>query len=182
MATQYYVASSLDGFIADTDDGIGWLDALGMPDEDTYTPFIAQVGAIAMGASTYAFILNHLSKDSAEAWPYKQPCWVFTHRDWPVPDGADVTFVRDDIAAVHRDMAAAAAGQNLWVVGGGDLAGQFLDAGLLDEIIVTVASTTLASGKPLLPRQLESGRLRLQSARRLGDAFGELRYQVLPKP
>ena len=63
-------------------------------------------------------------------------------------------FVQGDVRPVHADMRAAAGGRNLWVVGGGDLAGQFHDAGLLDEVIVQIGSVTLGQGKPLFPRRL----------------------------
>ncbi len=60
-------------------------------------------------------------------------------------------------------MRQAAAGKNIWVVGGGELAAQFYDAGLLDELIVQVGSVTLGSGKPILPRQILPPRLQLDS-------------------
>jgi dihydrofolate reductase len=72
-------------------------------------------------------------------------------------------------------MSSAAGGRNLWIVGGGDLVGQFADAGLLDEVIVYVAPVTLGSGKPLLPRRIE---LRLEAAGRNGD-FVCARYAVV---
>ena len=93
-------------------------------------------------------------------------------------EGADLRFVRGDVRAVFPEMRAAAAGKNLWVVGGGDLAGQFHDAGLLDELILQVGSVTLGRGKPLFPRRLTSPPPRLVSARQLGEGFAELRYEV----
>lgn len=75
---------------------------------------------------------------------------------------------------VHAEMQAAAGGKNLWVVGGGDLAGQFYDAGLLDELILGVGSATLGRGKPLFPHPV----LRLVSARQIGEGMVELRYEV----
>eukprot|EP01031_Cornospumella_fuschlensis_P017678 gene17678-21622_t len=75
-------------------------------------------------------------------------------------------------------MSAAANGENLWLVGGGELAGQFYDAGLLDELIVQVSSVTLGSGKPLLPRQITSPSLKLMSVQQVGEGFAELRYAV----
>ena len=75
-------------------------------------------------------------------------------------------------------MRVAAKGMNLWLVGGGELVGQFYDAGLLDELIVQVGSVTLGSGKPLLPRQIISPSLKLVSAKRFGEGFAELRYEV----
>jgi dihydrofolate reductase len=75
-------------------------------------------------------------------------------------------------------MVRAAGGRNVWVVGGGDLAGQFHDAGLLDEIIVTIASVTLGAGFPLFPRSITTPPLRLISAKQFGTDFVELRYEV----
>jgi dihydrofolate reductase len=92
--------------------------------------------------------------------------------------GADIRFVHGDVAPVHRDMHVAAGNRNIWIVGGGDLVGQFYDAGLLDESIVTIASVTLGSGKPLLPRRILSSSLRLVSAQRLNAGFAQLRYEV----
>ncbi len=79
---------------------------------------------------------------------------------------------------VHAAMRLAAGTKNLWVVGGGDLAGQFYDAGLLDELILQVGSITLGRGKPLFPRRLPSTALRLLDAHPLGTGMVELRYAV----
>lgn len=181
MKTQYYTASSLDGFIATEDNSLEWLFPLGDVNETSYPSFIAQVGALAMGSSTYDWMLRHLQTGSAQmgsAWPYSQPTWVFSTRALrPIP-GANLQFVRGDVRPVHAAMRAAAAMNNIWIVGGGDLAGQFCDAGLLDEIIVQVGSVTLGGGKPLFPRRLTSPPLRLESARQVGAGFAELRYSV----
>ncbi|HEV2711854.1 MAG TPA: dihydrofolate reductase family protein [Gaiellaceae bacterium] len=75
----------------------------------------------------------------------------------------------------REEMVAAAGGKNLWIVGGGDLAGQFADAGLLDEVIVYIAPVTLGSGAPLLPRRVE---LRLEELGRNRD-FACARYAVV---
>jgi dihydrofolate reductase len=78
-------------------------------------------------------------------------------------------------------MRIAAKDKNIWLVGGGDLVGQFHDAGLLDELIVQVGSVTLGSGKPLLPREIAFPPLRLLSVQRFGPGFAELRYEVAPR-
>jgi dihydrofolate reductase len=94
------------------------------------------------------------------------------------PAGADIRFVRGDVEPVHREMAEAANGRNIWIVGGGDLAGQFYDRGLLDEIHVQICSVTLGAGKPLLPRKITSPPLELVSVRAIGTGFAELMYKV----
>jgi len=181
MTTQYYTATSLDGFIATEDDSLEWLFPLGDVNDTSYPAFIADVGALAMGASTYEWMLRHVLKVEAQmgsGWPYAQPTWVFTHRRLPAVPGADVRFAQGDVRPLHAAMQAAAGGKNLWIVGGGDLAGQFHDAGLLDEMIVQVGSVTLGRGKPLFPRRLDSATLRLASVRQVGTGFAELRYGV----
>jgi dihydrofolate reductase len=181
--TQYYTATTLDGFIADENHSLEWLftreqDRGGLLN---YNAFVADVGALAMGSTTYEWILDHefAGKDPAEwKWPYEIPCWVFTHRQLQVVPGAAVEFTSGDVAPVHAAMIEAAGGRNVWLVGGGDLAGQFADAGLLDEVIVYVAPVTLGAGAPLLPRRVE---LRLEETGRNGD-FVASRYSVVKRP
>ena len=178
--TQYYTATSLDGFIADADNSLDWLFTRRRePDGPlNYGDFIAGVGAMAMGSTTYEWILEHefRDKDPAEwKWPYDLPCWVFTHRELRVVPGAAIEFTSSDIAKVHAQLAAAAGERNIWIVGGGDLAGQFAEAGLLDEVIVTIAPVTLGAGAPLLPRRVE---LRLEELGRNGD-FASARYAIV---
>jgi len=181
MQTQYYTAASLDGFIATDDHSLEWLFQLGDVNDTSYPAFIADVGALAMGASTYEWMLRHaikLGSPAEEPWPYSQPTWVFTSRELPRVPNAEIHFVRGNVQPVHAEMAAAANGRNIWLVGGGELVGQFYDAGLLDEIIVQVGSVTLGKGRPLLPRQIAFPPLVLTSARAVGTGFAELRYAV----
>lgn len=182
MKTQFYTATSLDGYIATEDDSLEWLFTLGDVNETSYPTFIAEIGALAMGSATYEWMLRNSDKVIAEvgsAWPYTQPTWVFSHRTLPTVPGANIQFTKGDVRPVHEAMREAAQGRNLWVVGGGDLAGQFHDAGLLDEIIVQIGSVTLGKGKPLFPRRLTNPPMRLQSARQIGTGFAELTYEIV---
>lgn len=165
MTTVYYTATSLDGFIATPDHNLDWLLTRDIDQSGPggYEPFLASVGALVMGANTYQWLLDH----DPGNWGYQQPAWVVTHRrDLPVPEGADVRFTSAPIAQVHEEMVAAAGGGTVWVVGGGDLAGQFADLGLLDEVRVAIAPVALGAGKPLLPRHVE---LRLREVDRNGE-------------
>jgi dihydrofolate reductase len=178
--TQYYTATSLDGFIADPNHSLDWLFTRDQERDGplNYDDFFAGVGALAMGASTYEWVFQHefAGKEPGErTWPYEIPCWVFTHRELPVVPGAPVEFTQEDLAAVHARMVEAAGAKNVWIVGGGDLAGQFADAGLLDEVIVYVAPVTLGGGAPLFPRRQE---LRLEETARNGD-FVTARYALV---
>lgn len=185
MTTHYYTATSLDGYIATEDNSLEWLFPLGNVNDTSYPIFITEVGALAMGSSTYEWMLRHAEavqkEKTGSPWPYAQPTWVFSSRKLPAIPGANLHFVQGDVRPVHAAMLQAAGGKNLWVVGGGDLAGQFYDAGLLDEMLVQVASVTLGQGKPLFPRRLTSPPLKLESVRQVGTGFAELRYTV-PKP
>jgi dihydrofolate reductase len=174
--TVYYTATTLDGFIADPADSLDWLLVQDIdPDGPLhYDSFIAGVGALAMGATTYEWIRARVA-DGRDKWGYTVPTWVFTHRDLPAIEGADVRFVAGDVAAVHRELTAAAVGRDVWVVGGGDLAGQFADAGLLDEIVAAIAPVTLGAGRPVFPRRYA---LRLTEVSR-NRAFACVRYAVL---
>ncbi|OJF15288.1 dihydrofolate reductase family protein [Couchioplanes caeruleus] len=183
--TQYYTATSIDGFIADQHNSLDWLFEVGDggDDDNPFATFFAQVGAFAMGATTYEWILEH---DALLEQPLKwadyygdTPAWVFTHRDLPRIPGANLTFVQGDVRPVHQAMTEAAQGKNLWVVGGGELAGAFADAGLLDELVLGVAPVTLGAGAPLLPRRLTSARLSLTSMEQHGP-FAYLTYAVAP--
>ena len=184
MKTQYYTAASLDGFIATPDDSLEWLFQLGDIGATSYPSFIRDVGALAMGSTTYEWMLRHVVGPGAkrpEPWPYTQPAWVFSSRTLPSLPGADIRFARGDVRPVHEAMVKAAGGKNVWIVGGGELAGRFYDHGLLDELFVQVGSVTLGAGKPLLPRAITSPPLRLVSARAVGTGFAELHYEV-PRP
>ena len=176
--TIYYTAATLDGFIADPHHSLDWLFQFTDTEPD-YRKFIAGVGALAMGSSTYLWVHEHEQLgEKPEAWPYQQPAWVFTTRDLPKVAGADIRFVRGDVRPVHAEMLAAAAGRDVWLVGGGELVGQFLDHGLLDELQTTIASVTIGAGKPLLPRRISHPPLRLRSAETFGTSFVHLCYEV----
>ncbi|WP_210481302.1 dihydrofolate reductase family protein [Naasia sp. SYSU D00948] len=149
MAVQYYVASSIDGFIADADNKIDWLLQFGMePYQEHYDRFIAGVGAIVMGSKTYEFLLD----EGTESWPYAQiPTWVVTHRELPAIEGADVRFAAGDVGQVIQDAREAAGDTNVWLMGGGDVAAQAADLELVDEFHLTLMPIILGKGAPLLP-------------------------------
>jgi dihydrofolate reductase len=174
--TQYFVAASLDGYIADEHDNLDWLLQLDAEDpSNPYPSFIEDVGAIAMGATTYEWILDH----DPGPWPYAAtPTWVFTHRELPAKQGVAVTFTADPVDIVHRSMVEAAGGKNVWLVGGGELVGQFLDHDLLDELWLTLTPVVLGSGAPLLPRR-RTEPMRLTHLQQAPQAtFVHLRYSL----
>jgi dihydrofolate reductase len=179
--TQYYTATSADGFIADEGNSLDWLFAVEREGPGRFEAFFSGIGAMCMGATTYEWVLKHDNLlEEPQRWKSyygETPCWVFTHRDLPAIPGANLTFVSGDVAPVHEAMVAAAAGANIWIVGGGELVGLFADQGLLDEIILGVTPIFLGAGAPLLPRRLTSERVRLVGVERDGQMV-QLTYSM----
>src|SRR3954447_7430207 len=164
--TQYFTASSLDGFLADENGSLDWLFRVPHAADDggrRWDDFFSNVGAMAMGATTYGWAVEHhdlLNKPQLwHDWYGETPCWVFTRRKLAAVPDADIKFVEGAITPIHSTMSGAAKDRNIWLVGGGDLVGQFHDAGLLDELLVSLAPATLGAGAPLLPRHIEGMRV-----------------------
>jgi dihydrofolate reductase len=184
LSVQYYCAASLDGYIAEVDDTLDWLTAYEAvpPAEDVptvkggYDEFYAGVGALVSGSVTYEFILDEL-----ERWPYAgKPYWLLSSRKLPVPegDGIDVRIRNASVSELFDDMLSSAGESNLWIVGGGNVASQFADEGLLDEVIVTVVPVALGAGKPLFDRRMLGGPMQLVGVFPRSSGMVELRYEI----
>ncbi len=153
MACVYFTASSLDGFIVDAADSLDWLvtRAIDADGPFGYQAFVRTVGALVMGSATYEWIV----KNQPGEWMYEQPTWVLTRRPQIVVDGHPVHIHSGSVASLHPELLAAAADKDVWVVGGGDVAAQFAQADLIDEMVVTYAPCSLGSGARLLPIRSE---------------------------
>lgn len=153
MATVYFTASSLDGYIVDEADSLDWLTtrAVDAGGPFGYEAFIKDVGALAMGSATYEWVVTNHPGD----WMYAQPSWVLTRRPQIIVPGHSVEVFGGDVAELHPKLVSAAAGKDVWVVGGGDTAAQFVNAGLIDEMVVTYAPCSLGGGSRLLPTASE---------------------------
>lgn len=194
MATTiYYGASSLDGYLADAEDNLDWLlDYSGSFDHESAEPsptgeggsyerFYAGVEALVMGSVTYEWILDHLDVAGDHEWPYKgKPCWILSSRELRLPEGngIDVRVADTPVRELYPEMAAAAGDGVLWIVGGGGVASQFADEGLLDEVHLTVVPVVLSDGKPLFEHPLPSGALQLVGTHPFRNGMVELRYAV----
>ncbi|WP_415854348.1 dihydrofolate reductase family protein [Sinomonas sp. G460-2] len=143
----YYVGSSLDGYIAQDGGGLAWLEKFNGVEGlgESYRSFEEGVGCVVMGGDTYEWIREHHPGE----WSYRVPCWVFSHHELSADDGADVVIVRGDVAEFAEELRRDAGEKDVYIVGGGDLAGQFLAAGLLDRIVVTYVPAVLGGGVPL---------------------------------
>ncbi len=190
--TQYYCAASLDGYIAEVDDSLDWLmgyegsfDGEGaepspMSDGGSYEQFYEGVGALISGSTTYEFVLDHISDDSE--WPYKgKPYWVLSSRDAASrrrARGSTCAWLTPRSPSVYDELIAAAGERNVWIVGGGNVASQFADEGLLDEVLVTVVPVVLGAGKPLFDNRLPGGPMQLVGTRTFETGMVELRYAI----
>jgi dihydrofolate reductase len=153
MACIYFTASSLDGFVVDEADSLDWLvsrdvDANGL---FGYEAFAKSVGALVMGSATYEWLL----KDQPGDWMYEQPSWVLTRRPNIIVDGHPVKTFEGSVEELYPTLVAAAGDRDLWLVGGGNVAAQFVAAGLVDEMIVSYAPCSLGQGAPVLPHRSE---------------------------
>ena len=176
MAVQYFTACTLDGFIADENNSLDWLfEVPHGPDDGAWDEFIADVRVLVMGATTYEWVLRHEDMlTNPQRWHDfydDRPSWVFTHRELPRIPTVDVRFVSGDVRPVYDEMVAALPDKNIWLVGGGDLVGQFDDAGLLDEVWLGMRTVFLGAGAPLLPRRITSERLTLREVRHSNQAL-----------
>lgn len=182
MRVIYNTASSINGFIADEQDSLQWLFDVPGDAGSSFDDFLAGVGALVMGSNTYEWVLAHERVlENPGKWTDFYPgrrTFVFSSRERAIPEGAAIEVVtgsaRDHVERFER----ACGDRDLWIVGGGDLAGQFADVGLLDEIRLNVAPVMLSGGAPALPRTITSDRLQLVSASQAGP-FAELVYSVL---
>jgi dihydrofolate reductase len=185
---QYYAAASLDGYIAAPGEDLDWLTKYqgsyggqeAQPAKGAYDEFYVGVGALVCGSVTYEWVLDHLEREGSE-WPYKgKPCWVLSSRDLRVPGGddVDVRIVAGPIRDHAEPMMQSAGDGTLWVVGGGNVASQFADERLLDELLVTVVPVVLGEGKPLFDRKLVGGPMQLTAVVPRDSGMVELRYEL----
>ena len=138
-----YIAMSLDGYIADKNGGVAWLSGDGSDPKNpgSYPEFIDQVDTILLGYRTYSQIVTELSP---ETWCYSgKQSYVITHKQLESTD--EIIFTGEHPAALieklkHQD------GRTIWVCGGADIAGQVMEAGLIDEYCINIIPTVLGDG------------------------------------
>lgn len=179
----YNTATTLDGYLADAADSLEWLFAVPGADEATadFGAFLDTIGVLVMGSTTYEWIVRHESllehPDRWQAFYGDRLAVVLTSKARDAVIGARLRFHAGSVADIWPEIAEAAGDKDVWLVGGGDVVGQFADAGLLDEVRVSIAPATLGAGRPLLPRRIGSDRLRLEAVEQRGQ-FAELVYRV----
>ncbi|CDG22379.1 conserved protein of unknown function [Xenorhabdus poinarii G6] len=145
----YYVASSMDGYIATQQHQLDWLENFTLGDDATpYDDFYQTIGAVIMGRETYHWIIKNASGD----WPYQNiPAFIMTSRDLPIPPGLDITLVQGEARVIAAQAKCASRGQNVWLVGGGKTAAYFAEAGELQQLFITTIPVFIGSGVEVLP-------------------------------
>ena len=181
MKVIYNTATSFTGYIADENNSLDWLfevDASVVPDHNL---FLEDIGVLVSGSTTYEWVLNQEDLlNNSEKWPEyygARPMYIFTTRDLKIPLGADVRIVSGNVKDHFEKISESANGKDIWLIGGGDLAGQFFEAGLLNEIHLSVAPVAIRGGASVLPRSISSKSLNLRSAEQFGQ-FAHLKYDV----
>lgn len=182
----YYTSTSLDGHLADSNGSLDWLFAVDGGQEAIAEgqAFVSGVTVQVEGSSTYRWLIEHedliAHPDKWQALYGDRKTFVFTTRtDLPIVPGADITFISGPPAEHIERILTAAGNGDIWLIGGGRLAGEFAKIGHLDEIHLSIAPVTLGSGAPLLPEGLDSTQLRLTDAHPTGQ-FIIAKYTVTP--
>ena len=168
-----YIATSLDGFIADKDEGLKWL----MERKDVelgefdYNLFVKGIRTVVMGRTTYEWMVRQ-----GMEWPYKeQRSIVVTSK--PMDTSVGNVEVRSDVDALVRELRALNDG-DVWMLGGGKLQMAFIERGALDEIEVYVMSTLLGGGYPLFPPTgFFKDSIELLEVNKLGTGCARLLYR-----
>ena len=138
-----FIASSIDGYIATTDESLEWLYNVEGEGDNGFSEFYETVDTVLLGKRTYDWIM----KQEIEEFPYKnKECYVFTRSS--IDDTEDAKFVNDNITE-FVDKLKSKDGKNIWIVGGGELLHSFIQEKLVDEIIITIAPTLIGNGIPL---------------------------------
>jgi dihydrofolate reductase len=166
-----YIATSLDGFVATSDDNLDWLfayDGMDLGAHD-YRLFLDRIATVVMGRRTYDFLAA-----STAPWPYGGKR-VIVVTSTPVPAPAGPLETRHDVAALIRELRALDDG-DVWMLGGGTLQMGFLERGALDEIEIYLMPELIGGGRPLFPATGLRASPRLVSAQALDRGCVRLHY------
>ena len=168
-----HIATSADGYIARRDGTLDWLTERPVPKGFYGMPaFTRSVDAKVLGRKTY-----DVSRRMGARFGKNDQHYVFSRRPPPDSVPAGVEFVTESIGDFARRLRRGA-GKNVWMMGGGEIIGSFLDEGGIDEFIVTVMPIFIGDGIPLVARCRRDVPLRLRSERRFADGVVQLRYDV----
>ena len=167
----FYGAMSLDGYLANDHDGLQWLFDTDLAGQSTYPDFEKRIDTLVMGRATYDTTLSMLGDEPFYPGMRKV---VFTHADWT--SSADTEFVSGDVVSVIQKLQQQS-GSGIWIVGGGQLVADLLEAGVIAELWVQIAPVLLGQGKRLFPEGDYLQRLEFINQTQMGE-LSELHYRV----
>ena len=172
MKVTYYVASSLDGYIAKEDGDVSWLEELDISLEETgYDDFYSTVDALVMGRKTYEMIV------SFGQWPYgDKPIWVCTSSEVKVMEACNLQVGNTPQTACQS--ASTMNIKHLWLVGGGSLASSFLQNKLLTNISLSLMPIILGNGIKLFGTLPTPVLLTKNKAESHGSGMRQLEYTI----
>jgi dihydrofolate reductase len=166
---RYGVGMSLDGFIADVDDGTSWM--TGDPGYDS-KPFLDSVDTVLVGRRSYEVMLRH----GVRAYPGLRT-YVFS-RTLKASEYPEVTVLAENGAATVGALRAGS-GKDVWLSGGGELFRSLLAADLVDTVELGVCPILLGQGRPFLPSPTATRKLKLTYERAFPSGLLVLHYDVV---
>ena len=167
------IATSADGYVARPDGNLDWLTRRPAPKGFYGIPkFSRSIDAKILGRKTYDMSVRMSAKFSADDVHY-----VFSRHAPPASVPAGVHFVTEPIGVFAKRLRKQA-GKNIWMMGGGEIIGSFLDEGAIDQFIITVVPTFIGEGIPLISPRHREVPLRLRSLQRFPDGVVQLQYDV----
>lgn len=153
-----FIAMSLDGYIADENGRVDWLEGQDPDAEtrDTYAEFIEDVDTVIMGWNTYHQVATELSPDE---WAYHGlVSYVVTHRE--LPSTEEIIFTGKSPCSIVEELRQEE-GKNIWVCGGADIIRQMMESDQIDEYYISVIPTILGKGIRLFGADLKERKLQL---------------------
>lgn len=141
--TILFIAMSLDGYIADLNGGVDWLQGQGNDDEniDSYSKFVERIDTILMGWNTYHQIVSELSINN---WIYSDfMTYVFTHK--PTLSTKQIQFIDENPVSFLKKLKDEK-GKDIWICGGANLVHQLMKEDMIDEFYISIIPTLLGNG------------------------------------
>jgi dihydrofolate reductase len=167
------IATSADGYVARPDGNLDWLTERTAPKGFYGLPeFERSTDAKILGRKTFDQSLQMGARFSAAAVHY-----VFSRRPPPAPVPPGVHFVTESIGAFAERLRTQA-GKNVWMMGGGEIIGSFLDEDAIDEFIISVVPAFIGEGIPLLAPRHREVTLHLLGVQKFPDGVVQLHYEV----
>ncbi len=169
----FYLAASLDGFLADENGGVDWLEPFQKESYDYgYTDFLKTIGTVLSGSKTY-----EQAKDFPDGWNFPgTKSYIFTSRDIDTGGREDIVIWRDGVGELADALRSEP--KDIWLLGGAALAANFFNEGLVDELILTQIPVVLGKGKPMfegIDRQLS---LQLQSLEQFPNGVVQMVHKL----